>query len=134
MLACARGGVVRGIGTQAGGLRKERPACTNVPVAAFLTAGVNDANPIENIDKTGFDTGSQAARDVILETNGCATKETAPYLTADAPEDWHCVTYTSCPKEYPVVWCAITANGGGHGAGSNKAFWPFWRALPVPIR
>jgi len=131
MLACARGGVVRGIGTQAGGLRKERPPCTNVPVAAFLTAGVNDANPIENIDKTGFDTGSQAARDVILETNGCATKETAPYLTADAPEDWHCVTYTACPKEYPVVWCAITANGGGHGAGSNKAFWPFWRALPV---
>jgi polyhydroxybutyrate depolymerase len=130
MLGCARGGILRGIGTQAGGLRKERPPCSNVPVAAFLTAGVNDANPIENIDKTGFDTGSQAARDVILKTNGCATKETAPYVTTDAPTDWNCVSYTSCPKQYPVVWCAITANGGGHGAGSNKAFWPFWNALP----
>jgi polyhydroxybutyrate depolymerase len=131
MLGCARAGVVRGIGTQAGGLRKERPTCTKVPVAAFLTAGVNDANPIENIDKTGFDSGSQAARDVILMTNGCTGRETAPYLTADAPDDWHCVSYTGCPKEYPVIWCAITANGGGHGAGSNKAFWPFWNALPA---
>jgi polyhydroxybutyrate depolymerase len=131
MLACARGGVIRGIGTQAGGLRDQRPACTGVPVAAFLTAGVNDANPIEDIDpNTGFDHGSQAARDVILATNGCATKDSAPYVTADAPADWNCVSYTSCPKEYPVIWCAITADEGRHGAGSPRAFFPFWSMLP----
>lgn len=131
MLACARGGVIRGIGTQAGGLRDQRPPCTGIPVAAFLTAGVNDANPIEDIDpNTGFDHGSQAARDVILQTNGCTGNETEPYVTADAPADWNCVSYTSCPKEYPVIWCAITADEGRHGAGSPKAFVPFWTALP----
>jgi polyhydroxybutyrate depolymerase len=132
MLACARGGIIRGIGTQAGGLRKERPPCSNVPVAAFLTAGVNDDNPIQNVDATGFDTGSQAARDVILKTNGCVGTATTPYLTTEAPADWHCVSYTGCPMAFPVVWCAITADGGRHGAGSNKAFWPFWSALPAP--
>jgi hypothetical protein len=68
---------------------------------------------------------------VILKTNGCTTRDTAPYVTAEAPADWNCVRYTSCPAAHPVVWCAITAHGGGHGAGSNKAFWPFWNALPV---
>jgi poly(3-hydroxybutyrate) depolymerase len=132
MLACARGGVIRGIGTQAGGLRDQRPTCSGIPVAAFLTAGVNDANPIVDIDQnTGFDHGSGAARDVILNTNGCTSDATEPYVTADAPADWNCVSYTSCPKEYPVIWCAITADGGGHGAGSPKAFFPFWNALPT---
>jgi hypothetical protein len=111
-------------------MRKERPPCSKLPLAAFLTAGVNDDNPIENIDKSGFDTGSQAARDVILETNGCTTRATEPYVTALAAADWNCVRYTSCPAAFPVVWCAISAGGGKHGAGSNKAFWPFWSALP----
>ncbi len=130
MLSCARGGVIRAVGTQAGGLRKERPPCSNAPVAAFLTAGTHDDNPITNIDKAGFNSGSEAARDVILKTNGCATKDTVPYVTSDAPADWNCVRYTSCPVEYPVIWCAISANGGKHGAGSPKAFWPFWSTLP----
>jgi polyhydroxybutyrate depolymerase len=130
MLAWARGGVIRGIGTQAGGLRDQRPPGSGIPVAAFLTAGVNDANPIVDVDRNGFDHGSGAARDVILKTNGCTSDETEPYVTADAPADWNCVKYTSCPKEYPVIWCAITADGGGHGAGSTKAFFPFWNALP----
>jgi hypothetical protein len=30
-----------------------------------------------------------------------------------------------------VIWCAITADGGGHGAGNNKAYWPFWSMLPT---
>jgi poly(3-hydroxybutyrate) depolymerase len=129
MLACARGGVIRAIGTQAGGLRKERPTCSGMPVAAFLTAGVNDDNPIVDVDKSGFDSGSGAARDVILETNGCSSAASEPYVSADAPADWNCVRYTSCPAAYPVIWCAISADGGKHGAGSPKAFWPFWSAL-----
>ncbi|UJR84400.1 alpha/beta hydrolase family esterase [Sandaracinus amylolyticus] len=134
MLACARGGVLRAIGTQAGGLRSERPPCSGVPVAAFLTAGVNDgANPIENVDdRTGFDSGSRAARDAILEANGCVGTETEPYVTADAPADWNCVSYTGCPTAYPVVWCPITADDGRHGAGNPRAFWPFWSTLGAP--
>jgi polyhydroxybutyrate depolymerase len=132
MLACARGGVIRGIGTQAGGLRKDRPACTKLPVAAFLTAGVNDSNPIKNVDSTGFDSGSGAARDVLLKTNGCTSNASEAYVTKDAPADWNCLRYTSCPSAFPVVWCAISAGGGGHGAGSNKAYWPFWSALKAP--
>jgi polyhydroxybutyrate depolymerase len=130
MLSCARAGVIRGVGTQAGGLRSVRPPCTGVPVAAFLTAGTNDANPIHNVDaKTGFDSGSAPARDVILKTNGCTTTETAPYTSDKAPATWNCKQYTSCPKAYPVIWCEIP---GGHGAGSPSAFWPFWNALPQP--
>jgi polyhydroxybutyrate depolymerase len=130
MLSCARAGVIRGVGTQAGGLRSVRPPCTGIPVAAFLTAGTNDANPIHNVDsKTGFDSGSAPARDVILKTNGCATAETAPYTSDKAPATWNCKQYTSCPKAYPVIWCEIP---GGHGAGSPSAFWPFWNGLPAP--
>ncbi|HEY6877371.1 MAG TPA: hypothetical protein VI299_05095, partial [Polyangiales bacterium] len=100
MLACARGGVIRAIGTQAGGLRKDRPQCSNVPVAAFLTAGIHDDNPIMNVDRSGFDTGSGHARDVILKTNGCSSSATEPYVTPNAPADWNCVRYTSCPAAY----------------------------------
>jgi poly(3-hydroxybutyrate) depolymerase len=47
LLGCARAGVVRGIGTAAGGLRKTRPPCTDSPVAAILVAGLEDMeNPI----------------------------------------------------------------------------------------
>jgi polyhydroxybutyrate depolymerase len=131
MLACARGGVIRGIGTQAGGQRENRPACSGIPVAAFLTAGVNDtANPINNVDERGFDSGSEAARDRILESNGCTGRDSEPYVTSDAPADWNCVRYTGCPAAYPVIWCPITAGGGGHGAGNNKAYFPFWSMLP----
>ncbi|HEX3697521.1 MAG TPA: hypothetical protein VH374_19265 [Polyangia bacterium] len=130
MLSCARAGVLRGVGTQAGGLRSVRPPCSGVPVAAFLTAGTNDANPINNVDpKTGFDSGSAPARDAILKTNGCATTDTTPYTSAQAPATWNCKQYTSCPAAYPVVWCEIP---GGHGAGSPQAFWPFWKTLPAP--
>jgi poly(3-hydroxybutyrate) depolymerase len=130
MLACARAGVIRGVGTQAGGLRSVRPPCSGVPVAAFLTAGTNDANPIHNVDsKSGFDSGSAPARDVILKTNGCTGTETAPYTNPNAPAGWNCHSYTSCPKAYPVIWCEIP---GGHGAGSPSAFWPFWSMLPPP--
>ncbi|HEY2899767.1 MAG TPA: hypothetical protein VGL59_04255 [Polyangia bacterium] len=130
MLSCARAGVLRGVGTQAGGLRSVRPPCTGVPIAAFLTAGTSDANPINNVDpKTGFDSGSAPARDVILKTNGCATTDTTPYTSAQAPATWNCKQYTSCPAAYPVIWCEIP---GGHGAGSPQAFWPFWKTLPTP--
>jgi len=54
LLGCARAGVVRGIGTAAGGLRETRPPCTDSPVAAILVAGLQDMeNPIGPLPPPG---------------------------------------------------------------------------------
>jgi poly(3-hydroxybutyrate) depolymerase len=128
MLGCARGGIVRAIGTQAGGLRIHGPACNGMPVAPMMIAGVNDTeNPIGPLATPMNDSyGSAPARDEFLKENGCAGTGTTPYVGANA--DPACVSYTGCPMTAPVVWCAIN---GDHGSlGSASGFWPFWSALP----
>jgi polyhydroxybutyrate depolymerase len=131
LLGCARAGVVRGIGTAEGGLRMARPACSGVPVAAILVAGLQDTeNPIGPLMPPGKNDslGSAPARDDILKRNGCTGTTTAPW----DPQYPACVKYTGCPAAYPVVWCAIDA---GHTDGadiSRTGFWKFWSALPSP--
>jgi len=128
MLGCARGGVVRGIATAAGGLRSERPPCSGIPAAALLLTGAQDtANPITNVDSNGFDSGSGAARDTVLMLNHCV---------GDATEDWPlystCKKYTGCPAAFPVIWCTPP---GGHmdGGGEYKAaIAQFWSSLRDP--
>lgn len=108
-LGLARGGVIRGIATGAGGLRKDRPMPSGIPMAAILLTGQGDgANPIDG------PTGSAAARDQILMTNKCVGTATMPW----AP-DKDCVQYTGCPAAFPVIWCTP---GGGHTGGSD-AHW-----------
>jgi len=120
-LGLARGGVIRGIATGAGGLRKDRPMPSGVPMAAILLTGQGDGtNPIDG------PTGSALARDQILMTNKCVGTTTMPF----AP-DADCVQYTGCPAAFPVVWCTP---GGGHTGGSNEhwaAVGAFWAALPA---
>ena len=120
-LGLARGGVIRGIATGAGGLRMNRPTPSGIPMAAILLTGQGDGtNPI-----TG-PTGSALARDQILMTNKCLGTETQPF----AP-DKDCVQYTGCPPAFPVVWCTP---GGGHTGGSNEhwaAVGAFWDGLPA---
>jgi polyhydroxybutyrate depolymerase len=133
LFGCARAGVVRGIGTAEGGLRLTRPACTNVPVAAFLIAGLQDQeNPIGPLATPKNDSyGSAPARDDILKRNGCTGTAQVPW----DPAFPKCLRYTDCPAEYPVVWCAID---DGHGPGnppggpnySGQGFWKFWSLLP----
>ena len=129
LLGCARAGVVRGIGTAAGGLRKTRPPCTDSPVAAILVAGLQDTeNPIGPLPPPGKNDslGSAPARDDILMRNGCVGMGTTPW----DPKYPACVKYTGCPEAYPVVWCAIDAGHGNGGDISATGFWKFWSALP----
>jgi len=124
MLGLARGGVVRGIATAAGGLRSmaDRPPPSGIPIAAILLTGPTDTtNPADG------PTGSMAARDLILQTNGCqgtATTAWAPFAG--------CNQYTGCPAAYPVIYCR--AGGDGHtdgGGGYKTAIWSFWSGLPA---
>lgn len=120
-LGLARGGIIRGIATGAGGLREERPMPSGIPMAAILLTGTGDgANPIDG------PTGSALARDKILETNKCTGTATMPFTASDQ----NCVQYTGCPAPFPVVWC--TPNGG-HTGGSDShwdAVGQFWDTLP----
>jgi len=114
LMGWARAGVVRGIASEAGGLRNNRPPGANKPVAALMIATNGDTeNPI-NIqpgDAKGVSLGalgSGQARDEILARNGCTGTTTA---TWDAQYPL-CQKYTGCPAAYPVVWCLM--NTGGH--------------------
>jgi hypothetical protein len=119
-LGLARGGVIRGIATGAGGLRKERPMPSGIPMAAILLTGEGDTtNPIDG------PTGSALARDQILMTNQCVGTETMPFAM-----DSDCVQYTGCPPAFPVVWCTPA---GGHTGGDAEhwaAVGAFWNGLP----
>ncbi|HTM45726.1 MAG TPA: hypothetical protein VL137_12260 [Polyangiaceae bacterium] len=115
LLGWARAGVVRGIATEAGGLRHNRPAGTNMPVAALMIGTQGDTeNPIDLMPtdakaiELGADGGSGQARDEILMRNGCTGTDTAMW-DAQFPA---CLKYTGCPAAYPVVWCLMTT--GGH--------------------
>ncbi|HTA92329.1 MAG TPA: hypothetical protein VK745_22280 [Polyangiaceae bacterium] len=134
MLGCARAGVVRAIGTAAGGLRITRPPCTTVPIAAMMLNGLQDEeNPIGPLTTPMNDSyGSAPARDDILMRNGCIGTDNQPW----DPDYPGCVKYTGCPEEFPVVWCAYTdGHGDGNPAGakfsySGQGFAKFWASLP----
>lgn len=92
-LACARGDVIRGIGSVWGSITKN--TCT-WPVATMIMHNRKD-----NLAWFG---GGLVARDHLLEANGC-WPATVAY---DSPEDGHCVEYTDCLDGAPVVWCEHT--------------------------
>jgi poly(3-hydroxybutyrate) depolymerase len=124
MLGFARGGsVIRGISTAAGGLSSSRPPGSNLPFAALLLTGENDtANPA-----TG-PTGSDAARDLILQINGCVGTDTTPWPTCVG---CGCVKYNGCPEAYPVIRCLPPGQGHTDGGGAYKtAIWSVWSTLP----
>ncbi|HET9952853.1 MAG TPA: hypothetical protein VFQ61_00035 [Polyangiaceae bacterium] len=151
-VAFARAGLVRGIGTGAGGMREKHPARSIIPFAAFMVTGLDDdANPIhrtkDGTSCTGseadgcwkgklicgtpgaescFDTGSAHARDEILKRNGCVGTDTVQH------GEWSdCRRYTGCPAAFPVVYCTPP---GGHTSGDdrhNPGTWNLWKALPA---
>jgi poly(3-hydroxybutyrate) depolymerase len=135
MLGCARAGVIRGIGTAAGGMRIQRPACTDVPVAAMMLNGLQDMeNPIGPLTTPKNDSyGTAPARDDILKRNGCTGSDSTPW----DPDYPGCMKYTNCPPEFPVVWCTYDdGHGTGNPAGaahsySGEGFWKFWSSLPA---
>jgi hypothetical protein len=136
MLGCAASDVVRGIGTDKGGMRMMHPACTR-PIAAVLVAGeVDTENPIGPLDpiadKGAVDRlgslGSAPGRDEILKRNGCTGTDSVAYEDAKYGA---CKKYTGCPAAYPVVWCALP--GVGHNSstymGTSYSPGPMWDVL-----
>jgi len=138
-LGCAAANLIRGIGTDEGGMRAVRPMCTG-PVAALMVAGTADTeNPIGPLMPTDpaykrlGSPGSGPGRDDILMRNGCVGTATAVWDPAYPA----CMKYTGCPAAFPVVWCALegvghnnsTYNGVNYSPGG---MWKFLSALPEP--
>jgi poly(3-hydroxybutyrate) depolymerase len=95
--ACDRGNVVRAVGTNSGGQRRERALDCKIPVSAWVSNGAGD-NP-------GHVMGTQQARDVWLKLAGCQTSGAMP--TSPSP----CVSYPGCRPGFHVHYCQ---HGGGH--------------------
>lgn len=151
-VGCALANEIRAIAPISGGLRLNRPACTGPQASIFVEGLTDGANPIYEDPPNGSrdSPGSGPARDEILVRNGCAapgyssniplpyttleeTAGSAPHTLWDATNFPYCVTYTDCPAEYPVVWCALPCghqcdNEGGHEY--KNAMWQFFMSLP----
>lgn len=114
-LGCARGDMLRGIASIAGG--QADPDCTG-PVAALL---IHDEN-----DSTVQIGASIGARDAHLARNGCdATAPTSPVDPAP------CQAYAGCDEGLPVVWCQTSGQDHSRQDGlAAPAFWNFLSALP----
>jgi poly(3-hydroxybutyrate) depolymerase len=128
MLAFARGGVVRGISTAAGGIATVtgRPPDTKLPVAGLLLTGA-----IDNTNPASGPTGSDVAMNLLLQYNNCTGTATVPW---EVPcPSCACVRYTGCPPAYPVVRCHPPGQGHTDGGGDFKtAIWQTWMSLPTP--
>ena len=113
-LGCLRGDKIRGIATIAGG-QAESNNCTGT-VAAVV---IHDTN-----DGTVNVSASIAARDSLLQRNGCGTTTTP---TTQSP----CVEYGGCAAGTPVVWCQTSGkNHDRQDAFAGPVFWDFLSRLP----
>jgi hypothetical protein len=93
---------------------------------------LDESNPIVNPDDdTGIDEGSGAARDRLLEANGCDQS------SAPTPGNWDptwefCSLYSGCEGGNDVVWCEEEVGHSNGGSVTSQGFWKFWSALPEP--
>jgi poly(3-hydroxybutyrate) depolymerase len=136
VLACAMGKRIRGIGTAAGGLKKEIidgyqcAGAMGAPAAGIFYTGENDTeNPADRKDMNGFQIGVIGARDRLIQSNGCDAMASEPY-----PDNNICTMWTKGCESNPVLYCVGPGDGHGKGDGkfmvSNKAFWDVWSKLP----
>lgn len=88
-LSCARGDVIRGIGSVGGGTTI---GTCNGPVAAMIMQHPND-------NLSSYAAGV-TARDQMLRQNSCG-QATVPV----GPEGGNCVEYIDCQTDAPVIWC-----------------------------
>jgi poly(3-hydroxybutyrate) depolymerase len=105
---------IRGQAATTGGEPPNQPPC-NGPVAALWIHDLNDGgNPIS---------GNLSALERVLKTNNCtqpaANSPTAPWHPEIPALGTVCKQYTSCPKEFPVIFC--TTAGFGHASQDARA-------------
>ena len=120
-LGCARGDVIRGIGSLGGGITAG--TCTG-PVAVWTSH-----NPNDNLSPYS---AGLAARDNFLKQNGCGAS-TVPA----SPSSMNCVEYQGCMEDAPLVWCPHTINYDNYGnyyphtwpRGTGEAIWNFFKSL-----
>jgi poly(3-hydroxybutyrate) depolymerase len=137
LLGYARAGVVRGIATEAGGMRLNRPAGSGKPVAAFIVTTAGDTeNPadLKPTDAKSISLGAlgvNQARDEILTRNGCTG--TATTLWTTDPKFPLCQKYTGCPANYPVVYCVPNtgAHYPAHPPYTSEGMYKFFSELPA---
>jgi polyhydroxybutyrate depolymerase len=98
-VACARGSVVRGVGSLGGS--SQSGECTGAAAAMVLH------NPKDNLASFS---GGVAARDKYLVQNQCEPDSAKP----TTPADFKCVRYT-CATGSPVVWCPFEKDTGWDG-------------------
>ncbi len=122
-LACARGDVLRGVGTL-GGSRMNLD-CSG-PVAVMQWHNPND--------RLAAFSGGVAARDAYLEQNSCGGASVAV-----EPAWGNCVQYQGCYDTAPTLWCPHTNNyNSWNGSyyphnwpkGTGAAMWSFLDTLP----
>lgn len=120
-LSCARGNVIRAIGSVGGGTTINN--CTG-PVAALVMH-----NPKDNL--TAFSQG-EMARNQLVSQNQCSLN-----TVASAPNGYNCVAYQNCNTIAPTVWCPHnddTEYGGAYYPhtwpdGAGAAIWQFFESL-----
>ena len=119
-LSCARGDVIRAIGSVGGGTTIND---CNGPVAAMIMQ-----NPDDNLSSYG---AWVTARDQMLKQNSCGQA-----TMSVGPEGWNCVLYTDCQKDAPVIWCphwdSINEQGNYYPHTwpdfAGKTIWDFFEA------
>jgi hypothetical protein len=107
-----------------GGEPDNNPPC-NGPIAAIWIHDLMDSN--------AYSQNYDVALPRVLKMNGCGKQAngTVPGPDAQPKIPWHedimgagvCKQFTSCPKNYPVVFC--TTNGLGH-ADQHAIVIPGW--------
>jgi poly(3-hydroxybutyrate) depolymerase len=127
-LGCARGDVLRGIGTVAGGMKPTfllgAAACKGTGLAAMMVSDLDDhENPFFDEDHDGDSV--EIGLNSYLVRNGCTEKTwTMQNGTASDPDPAVCRSYSACGRN-PVRLCLT--KGKGHSAQDSLSFPGFWQ-------
>ncbi|HEY0710726.1 MAG TPA: hypothetical protein VGG33_28235 [Polyangia bacterium] len=110
-IAPSSGGLATGVGVE--------PRCTELPTPGIWSHNEND-NPA----------GSERAIARALKVNRCqgtfADSPRAPWMG-----EANCQQFTTCPKEFPIVYCHPPTGGHLGNLGPQPArSWKFFKALP----
>jgi hypothetical protein len=93
----------------AAGAPEDDPPCNGPVAALWIHDYIDGSAPIST---------AWAERDDVLRRNDCADSPTAPWHPEVAGLQT-CVQYTTCPKDYPVVFCRT--EGLGNASQDNAA-------------
>lgn len=120
-LSCARGNVIRAIGSVGGGTTINN--CTG-PVAAMVMH-----NPEDRL--APFSSG-ETARNQLIEQNQCSSQ-----TISTNPSSLNCVAYQNCNEIAPLIWCPHSDSTSYNGTyyphtwpdGAGSAIWEFFESL-----